>query len=91
MYQVEHSAILLTFIKLPFVNNIFVLPTSEWLLQTDFTVQWSGCLFLQVCPSSVHNVRTGLGGQGSQLGGRRVKEGGIISLSPSDVLSRLLG
>ena len=33
----EHSAILLTFIKLPFVIKIFVLPIFEWLLKTGFT------------------------------------------------------
>ena len=34
----EHSAILLTFIKLPFVIKIFVLSFFEWLLKTCFTV-----------------------------------------------------
>ena len=33
-----HSAILLTFIKLPFVFNIFVLSIFEWPLKTGFTV-----------------------------------------------------
>ena len=33
----EHSAILSTFIKLPFVINIFVLTFFEWLLKTGFT------------------------------------------------------
>ena len=33
-----HSAILLTFIKLPFVNEIFVLSIFEWPLKTCFTV-----------------------------------------------------
>ena len=37
----EHSAILLTFIKLPFVIKIFVLCIFEWLLKTGFTV----CIF----------------------------------------------
>ena len=37
MLQGEHSAILLTFIKLPFVINIFVLSIFEWPLN---------CLFL---------------------------------------------
>ena len=36
--QGEHSAILLTFIKLPFVINIFVLSIFEWPLTTGFTV-----------------------------------------------------
>ena len=34
----EHSAILSTFIKLPFVFKIFVLSIFEWLLKTGFTV-----------------------------------------------------
>ena len=34
----EHSAILLTFIKLPFVIKIFVLTIFEWPLKTGFTV-----------------------------------------------------
>ena len=39
MLQGEHSAILLTFIKLPFVIKIFVLSIFEWLFYTGFTVQ----------------------------------------------------
>ena len=38
MLQWEHSAILLTFIKLPYVRNIFVLSIFEWPLKTGFTV-----------------------------------------------------
>ena len=38
MLQGEHSAILSTFIKLPFVIKIFVLSILEWLLYTGFTV-----------------------------------------------------
>ena len=38
MLQVEHSAILLTFIKLPFGVEIFVLSIFEWLFYTGFTV-----------------------------------------------------
>ena len=34
----EHSAILLTFIKLPFVFKTFVLSSFEWPLKTGFTV-----------------------------------------------------
>ena len=34
----EHSAILSTFIKLPFVNEIFVLSVFEWALKTGFTL-----------------------------------------------------
>ena len=38
MLQEEHSAILSTFIKLPFFNKIFVLSIIEWLLKTGFPV-----------------------------------------------------
>ena len=38
MLQGEHSAILLTFIKLPFVIEIFVLSIFEWRFYTGFTV-----------------------------------------------------
>ena len=38
MLQGEHSAILLTFIKLPFVIKIFVLSIFEWLLYICFTI-----------------------------------------------------
>ena len=38
MLQREHSAILSTCIKLPFVIKIFVFSISKWLLKTDFTV-----------------------------------------------------
>ena len=38
MLQGEHSAILLTFIKLPFVITIFVSSLFEWLCYTGFTV-----------------------------------------------------
>ena len=38
MLQGEHSAILLTFVKLTFVIKIFVLSLFEWLFYTGFTV-----------------------------------------------------
>ena len=38
MLQGEHSAILSTFVKLPFVIMIFVLSLFEWPLKTGFTV-----------------------------------------------------
>ena len=38
MLPLEHSAILSTFIKLPFVIKIFVLSIFEWPLYTAFTV-----------------------------------------------------
>ena len=39
MLQGEHSAILSTFIKLPFVIKIFVLSIFEWPFYTGFTVE----------------------------------------------------
>ena len=38
MLRLEHSAILLTFIKLPIVFKTFVLPIFEGCLNTGFTV-----------------------------------------------------
>ena len=38
MIQMEHSAILSTFINLPFVIKIFVLSIFEWPFHTGFTV-----------------------------------------------------
>ena len=38
MLQGEHSAIPLTFIRLPFVIKIFVMSILEWKLYTGFTV-----------------------------------------------------
>ena len=40
MLQGEHSAILSTFIKLPFVSKLFVLSIFEWPLKTGFTVYY---------------------------------------------------
>ena len=42
MLLLEHSAILSTFIKLPFVIKIFVLPILKWPLYTGFTVSGNG-------------------------------------------------
>ena len=42
MLQGEHSAILLTFVKLTFVIKIFVLSIFEWPLKTGFTVYCYG-------------------------------------------------
>ena len=44
MLQGEHSAILSTFIKLPFSIKTFVLSIFEWLLKTGFTVPKSHVL-----------------------------------------------
>ena len=43
----EHSAILLTFIKLPSVIKIVVLSIFEWLLKTNFTVNAQA--FMRYC------------------------------------------
>ena len=42
-YCRKHSAVLLTFIKPPFVIKTFVLSIFEWLLYTGFTVQLFSC------------------------------------------------
>ena len=44
MLQAEHSAILSTFIKLPFIIKIFVLSIFEWPFYTGFTVYFK-CQF----------------------------------------------
>ena len=44
MLQWEHSAVLSTFITLPFVTKIFVLSIFEWPLKTGFTV----CVYSKV-------------------------------------------
>ena len=50
----EHSAILLTFIKLPFVIKIFVLPIYEWLFYIGFTVVALKMRFLSKVISGQH-------------------------------------
>ena len=49
MLQGKHSAILLTFIKLPFVFKTFVLSIFEWPFKTGFTV----CGFVLNTPNHV--------------------------------------
>ena len=46
MLQGEHSAILSTFIKLPFVFKTFVLSMFEWPLKTGFTVPPFGIVYI---------------------------------------------
>ena len=46
MLQGEHSAILSTFIQLPFVTKIFVLSIVEWQLKTGFTVYSENHLYI---------------------------------------------
>ena len=38
IFQWEHSAMLLTFIKLPFIIKVFVLSNLSWPFKTGFTV-----------------------------------------------------
>ena len=64
MLQGEHSAILLTCIKLPFVIKIFVLSIFEWLFYTGFTVVsllsleiWS-CWFMMAKINLVSNLNS---------------------------------
>ena len=45
MLQGEHSAILLTFIKLPFVIKIFILSVFEWPFYTGFTALYNNIPF----------------------------------------------
>ena len=46
MLQWEHSAILSTFIKLPFVIKIFVLSIFEWPFYTGLTVLFNPVIIL---------------------------------------------
>ena len=54
MLQGEHSAILSTFIILPIVIKIFVLPIFEWPFYTGFTV--FGKLFLSKWIKKLRNI-----------------------------------
>ena len=61
----EHSAVLSTFIKLPFVIKIFVLSIFEWPLRTGFTVkylkillQYHICLYKCTVPTSFSKCYT---------------------------------
>ena len=59
MLQGEHSAILLTFIKLPFVIKIFVFSIFEWSFYTGFTVELSldGPLYiLSITGNDLQNI-----------------------------------
>ena len=56
MLQGEHSAILSTFIKLPFIINFFVLSIFEWPLKTGFTVCTGIFLSLWTCDQAQMNL-----------------------------------
>ena len=47
MLPLEHSAILLTFVKQPFVFKTSILSIFEWPLKTGFTVLFSESIILQ--------------------------------------------
>ena len=53
MLQGEHSAILSTFIKLPFVNKICVLSIFEWPFYTGFTVLVSPYMQVMEAPQQI--------------------------------------
>ena len=60
----EFSAILLTFIKLPFVIKIFVLSIFEWLFYTDFTqvlhmfyTDFTVCIFPDNPEETANNIQ----------------------------------
>ena len=57
MLQGEHSAILSTFIKLPFVIKIFVFSIFEWPLKTGFTVSIT---FLNIVVISCQQIKAPL-------------------------------
>ena len=56
MLQGEHSAILLSFIKLPFVIKIFILSIFEWPFYTSFTVHDFVSVII-LCVESYHNSK----------------------------------
>ena len=56
MLPLEHSEILSTFIKLPFVIKIFVSSIFEWPLKTGFTVILFFCPVDRFCLSKANSV-----------------------------------
>ena len=56
MLQGEHSAILLTFIKVPFVIKIFVLSIFVWPFYTGFTVHSFKKIHCERCGDKVLSV-----------------------------------
>ena len=57
----EHSAILSTFIKLPFGINIFILSIFEWPFYTGFLVQWFNILSWSLVVDFSYTEQNGLG------------------------------
>ena len=63
MLKWEHSAILSTFIKLPFVVKIFVLSIIKWPFYTGFTVvpyDHTGIFETEMTTTDKEQVRDGL-------------------------------
>ena len=56
MLPLEHSAILLTFIKLPFAIKTLVLSIFEWPLKTGFTVIRKCAYCTKSCPFQSKNL-----------------------------------
>ena len=80
MFHGEHSAILLTFIKLPFVIKSFVLSILGWPFYTGFTVLEMPFSFMYVfvclCSNisssygAMYRVKSGIFGQTTKFGQR---------------------
>ena len=66
MLQWKHSAILSTFIKLPFSIKTFVLSISKWLLKTGFAVCLLVCLSKSL--EIVDRIEIGLNLEGLDFG-----------------------
>ena len=60
MLHLEQSALLSTFIKLPFVIKLFVLPIFEWSFYTGFTVYseiFERILFLRIALEHIYDLK----------------------------------
>ena len=94
MLRGEHSAILSTFIKLPFVIKIWVLFIFDWPFYTGFTVYSYTknlfCIFqsLEYCPSDINvvpnNYISGLGGMVIVRASAMLYDGKPTSYAPSE-------
>ena len=79
----EHSAILLTFIKLPFALKTFVLSIFEWPLKTGFTVISESTVFDP--DQARHSVRSDLDLNCSQSFQRMTLAGKELQYMSSDM------
>ena len=84
MFQGEHSVILLTFIKLPFVIKIFVLSFFEWPFYIGFTV-YETVLKITHLPEHDILVLCLIAGESSQGCGESVHVGEPVHLHSTDV------